>query len=132
MFENTKFIDLTHTLTDTIPVWPGSLRFKKTLVSDYDQVARVYNFNLCESNGTHMDAPAHFIAGATTIAELPLNKLIVPAFVIDICEQVNNNPDYALNASDIERFEKVHDRISENSVVLAYTGWSTRWPDETR
>ena len=34
--------------------------------------------------GTHVDAPAHFVEGATTIEDVPLETLVGPAVVLDL------------------------------------------------
>jgi arylformamidase len=38
---------------------------------------------MCAHNGTHVDAPFHFINGAKTIDQVPLEKFIGPCFVVD-------------------------------------------------
>lgn len=45
----------------------------------------VYNlsaFSMCAHNGTHVDAPAHFIADGSTVDQIPLERLVGPARVI--------------------------------------------------
>ena len=39
---------------------------------------------LPEHAGTHLDAPSHFVADGTTAEEIPAERLIVPAAVIDV------------------------------------------------
>ena len=38
-------------------------------------------FYMCVHNGTHIDAPAHFIQNGTTIDRLPLDKMVGSAYV---------------------------------------------------
>lgn len=76
-------IDLTHTLLPTVPHWSGSCGFQMQMTRDYaDSTAevkfRVQNIEMCAGVGTHMDAPAHCIAGGTDIAGITLQQLIVP------------------------------------------------------
>ena len=40
-------------------------------------------FSMCAHNGTHIDAPAHFIKDGKTVEQLELNKLFGLAFVAD-------------------------------------------------
>jgi arylformamidase len=39
-------------------------------------------FSMCAHNGTHVDAPAHFIAGGDTVDKLPLAKTVGMACVV--------------------------------------------------
>jgi arylformamidase len=46
--------------------------------------ANVSNLRLGSHTGTHMDAPRHFIAGASGIDTVPLDTLIGPALVAEV------------------------------------------------
>lgn len=39
------------------------------------------SFSMCAHNGTHVDAPAHFIRGGATVGELSLTHFVGPAYV---------------------------------------------------
>ncbi len=55
---------------------------KKTLQSM--QTGALYNltaFSMCAHNGTHVDAPAHFLADGKTIDQLPLDVFAGPCYV---------------------------------------------------
>ena len=74
-----KFIDLTHTFTSDMPVFPGD----KAAV--LEQVAHIkedgYNSFRIDTGmhvGTHMDAPGHFKKGGRMIDEIPLSELAGP------------------------------------------------------
>nr|WP_281257083.1 cyclase family protein [Calothrix elsteri] len=56
-------------------------------------------------------------------------KLILPAVVIDICKQINDNTnfDYKLNITDVITWEKQHGKIPSGCVVLLHTGWAKKW-----
>ena len=41
------------------------------------------SLHMCAHNGTHVDAPFHFIQDGATIEEIPLDKMIGPAFVAE-------------------------------------------------
>ncbi len=126
-----KVIDLSHTTDEHVPVWPGSKRFEKTLVHDYEtDGCRVFNYHQCEGVGTHMDAPAHFIKGGRMIDQLDANELVLPACVIDIRPAVQNNPDYALSLADVKKWQAAHGHIPTNAIILMLSGWSQYWPDE--
>jgi len=126
MLNNFKLVDLTHSLSPDIPTWEGSCGFCSEVKKDYDEMFRVENYTMVAGIGTHMDAPAHLIPKGLPIAEIPLEQLFVSAFVLDVSKQAH--PDYLVTAKDIIQFEKDHGRIAVNSLFIAYTGWSRRWP----
>jgi kynurenine formamidase len=132
-----KIVDLTHTVTPTIPTFPGTCGFTPTLVLDYDQCAtqakfRVYSFDISGGAGTHIDSPAHCFAGAPTVDQLSLQNLIVPCVVIDVSEHAHET--YKVSVSDIEQFENVHGAIAPGICVFIRTGWDRHWntPEQYR
>ena len=65
-------------------VYPGDPAPKRELISSMAEGA-LYNlttFSMCAHNGTHVDAPAHFIKDGKTVEQLPLSKLVGAAAVI--------------------------------------------------
>jgi len=42
-------------------------------------------FSMCAHNGTHVDAPYHFLKGGKTIDRLPLHKTVGHAYVTEHC-----------------------------------------------
>src|SRR5262249_57090660 len=79
--------------------------------------------------GTQLDPPAHWAPEYPAIDELPPTYAVRPLVVISIVEQVKADPNYALQVSDIEAWEKQHGRIPEGSVVFVRSDWSKAWPD---
>ena len=64
-------------------VYPGDPAPKKEVLSAIEQGA-LYNltaFSMCAHNGTHIDAPSHFLQGGKTVEALPLSKTVGRAFV---------------------------------------------------
>lgn len=132
VFENFKLIDLTHSLSPHVPTWNGSCGFCLEVKKDYDEVFRVQQMKLHAGVGTHMDAPAHRFQGRGSIADISLEELIVPACIIDVSDQADAN--YEISPQDVERYETKYGEIPQNSLVVAYTGWSAYWtnPDAYR
>ncbi|MBC6454016.1 MAG: cyclase family protein [Hormoscilla sp. SP5CHS1] len=122
-----SIVDLTHTMHDDMPFWPGGVPFTKTKLVDYDQGYLLHKFEMGENTGTHIDAPAHFIKGNRSIDRIPISELIVPAVTIDIQDKVVNNPDYQLSAADVIRWEAKHGQILAGSLVILNTGWHKRF-----
>ncbi len=47
--------------------------------------ANLTHLSLGAHTGTHVDAPAHFIDGAPTLEQVPLDRFVGPATVLDLC-----------------------------------------------
>ena len=126
-------IDLTHVLNDCSPNWEGTeespyqARELGNLQRDgyYSRI-----FSTQEHYGTHLDAPAHFAAGAWTVEQIPAEHLVRPLAVMDVSGNVKGNPDYAVTVEDIAAWEDAHGMIPAGAVVMAYTGWDERWDSQ--
>lgn len=134
MSREATVIDLTHPFDDRTIYWPTnqSFEWEKT---DWGMTERGYwyasaNFSASEHGGTHMDAPIHFGQSRQTLDEIPPDRLLGPAVVIDIRDSCQDNPDYTLTVEDIRRWEDVHGRITPEDLVLIWTGWAAFWPDK--
>jgi kynurenine formamidase len=79
------------------------------------------------SSNTNIDAPAHLLRGMWTVDQIPPERLIAPLSVLDVTAQVRRNPDYEVSVEDIAQWEQIHGEIPPGSVVVARTGWGTRW-----
>lgn len=130
LFKSCKFIDLTHLITPNIPSWNNTCGFSIETLLDYDQGYRTQKLCMNGGTGTHMDAPSHFIKGGMNIDDIPIEKLIVPAAVLNLSEKADAN--YLISTNDINEYEKTYGRIPENCLVIGYTGWSRFWPDSER
>ena len=66
-------------------VFPGDSQPKREILCKIDDgdICNLTGLSMCAHNGTHVDAPFHFINGAKTIDQVPLEKFIGPCFVVD-------------------------------------------------
>lgn len=55
--------------------------------------------------------------------------MILPLVVIDIHQQVAENPDYIVLVDDLLSWEDQYGRIPMGAFVALRTDWSKRWPD---
>lgn len=64
-------------------VFPGDSLPHKDQVSSIEDGAlcNLTNFSMCAHNGTHVDAPFHFIKDGKTIDKMDLNKFVGAAYV---------------------------------------------------
>jgi kynurenine formamidase len=76
-----------------------------------------------EHSGTHFDAPCHFIEGGMSVEQIPVEKLFLPAVVIDISARIGDDADGELELEDVMKFEADHGAIASGSAVLLRTGW---------
>ena len=80
-----------------------------------------------EQFGTRIDAPAHFARGLWTVDQIPTERLIAPLVVLDVAANAANRPDYQISVEDIAKWEQSHSQIPLCSVIMARTGWDSRW-----
>ena len=114
-------------------VWPGMPSPSFDVMFNHDEHGIfVRKLHITEHAGTHIDAPAHFIKGGTTVEALALNSLVCPAVVIDVSDKCKDNPDYAVAVADVERFESAYGQVPAGSAVLIHTGWDAFWDDPER
>ena len=127
-------VDLSHSYgTDTL-YWPTApSRFEKTVISFGEtEGGGFYSaFSICtpEHGGTHLDAPLHFARDGLPTNEVPLDKLIAPAVVIDVTGKSATDRSYLLGVDDVHLFEDQYGRIAPGTIILLRTGWSKYWPD---
>ncbi len=128
-------IDLTHTLDDRSPNWEGTEQspFQARELGNLERDGYYSRtFTTEEHYGTHLDAPAHFAAGAWTVEQIPIERLVRPLAVLNVRAQAMQNPDYAVSVQDVADWERQHGEIPEGAVVMAYTGWEEYWGSQTR
>ncbi|ALG90509.1 MULTISPECIES: cyclase family protein [Actibacterium] len=147
IFKGAKYVDLTHVITPTIPVWPGfgdstfSPAKAGADLGDYASEGDTYTYDKhgfvatsyllkTDQLGTQLDPPAHWAPEYPTIDELPATYTLRPLVVIPMQDQVAEDFGYALQVSDIEAFESEHGTIPEGSVVFVRSDWSKGWPDK--
>lgn len=80
-----------------------------------------------EHVGTHFDAPCHWITGVEhgDVASVPADRLVAPAVVVDVSEQVADDPDFVLEIHHVEAWQAEHGPLPAGWLLLR-TGWSAR------
>jgi kynurenine formamidase len=132
-----RMVDLTHSFDERTLYWPtATTGFElKTVHRGPTEGGYFYSaYSLCapEHGGTHLDAPVHFAESGSGADAVPLEKLIVPAVVVDVAARAAVDADYRLTADDVRAWEKAHGPIPKGAAVLLRTGWASRWPDRKR
>lgn len=126
-------VDLSHAYDENTLYWPTSTeRFELQELaygpSEDGWFYSSYGFSSPEHGGTHLDAPIHFAEGGQTVDEIPLDRLVAPAVVIDVREAAAENADYRLTLADLKAWENEHGLIPTAAAVLLLTGWDEFWP----
>ena len=132
-----RVVDLTHPFDERTPYWPTATSgFKLERVhygkTDAGYFYSAYSFCAPEHGGTHLDAPIHFGEGRWTADQIPVDRLVRPAAVIDVAAASAADADHRLTVEELKAWEARHGRIAEGTIVLLRTGWSARWPDKKR
>lgn len=115
-----KPIDLTLTISKSIPSFPGSPKPQFILWSDIKDDG--YNLELLflsSHTGTHIDAPYHFVKNGIKIHQIPLDRLIGKAILIKLKKLKNSQ----ITKQDIMIFEKNNGKIPNHSSVFFFTQW---------
>ena len=83
-----KLYDITVPFSTELPVYPGdpAVQIKQVASLAAGDICTVSHLSFGSHTGTHVDPPAHFVAGAATLDELSLDVLIGPARVVDVGE----------------------------------------------
>jgi len=137
------YIDLSHTMSPSIPFFPTTVRFNFTqrfvqTVSDEKPFFYSVNaFVTSEHMGTHIDAPYHFSQTGWKVDQIPLQNLIsINARIIDVSKQCQKNRNYLITVDDVKNNDLNIPQTDENTgekflfVLLFYTGWTKYWPDQ--
>jgi kynurenine formamidase len=132
-----RVVDLTHPFDERTPYWPTATRGFELAPVHYGRTEAgyfysAYSFCAPEHGGTHLDAPIHFGEGRWTADQIPVERLVRPAVVIDVAAASAADADHRLTADELQTWEARHGRIAEGTIVLLRTGWSARWPDKKR
>ena len=117
-----KVIDLTQTISKTMPVYPGTEQPRLTVANTYEKDGfRETLLSFYSHTGTHMDAPFHIYADRTPLDALPAEQFVGKALVID-CRDVGEGCIIGM-----EYVEKVQELADDADFLLFNTGWDVNW-----
>lgn len=144
-----KYVDLTHAFSPSIPVWPGfaNATFKPAVagkdipgyvetgdeftIPNHGFIASAYELPT-DQYGTQLDPPAHWNPLGATISDLPATYAVRPLVVIDIHEKVSTNSGYHLSVEDVKNWETKNGQIPAGSVVMVRSDWHKKWTETDR
>lgn len=125
--EKTEMVDLSHPVSEKTPHWAGFPPLERREIFNFKEHAFTASlYTMVSQYGTHIDAPGHFIEGGRLLDRLDPEDMLLPLVVINLSEEVKENPDYIVEEKDILEHEKRHGKIPEGAFVALRTDWSKR------
>ncbi len=120
-----KIIDLTHTITEDMTVYPGTETPKLFPAGSYEKDGfRETRLEICTHTGTHMDPPAHVFPNRTTLDQFPPEQFIGKALVID-CRDLKEG-----QAITMKYIQKYGEKAEQADFLLFNLGWDKYWGTE--
>ncbi len=117
-----KIIDLTMRLKTGFPVFPGypvPIVHRWTSIEEHGYYSNL--LMLVEHTATHVDAPAHFVENGATIDEVPLDRFMGEAILVDATSLEPRSPIPA------ELIEKAAENTGlSGKIVLFHTGYDKK------
>jgi kynurenine formamidase len=135
-----EVVDLTSPLHSQTPILQLPPEFGQTAPFELEEISRYddrgpawywNNFRTGEHTGTHPDAPNHWVTGSdqADVSQIPPQRLVGPAVVIDKVAEAIANPDFLLDVSDLEEWQQQNGPLPARGWLLFRTGWSSRGDD---
>ena len=131
-----RWIDLSHDFAADTIYWPTAPGFELR-VDAKGETGKGYwyesnTITTSEHGGTHLDAPVHFAKSGWTSDQIPIDRLVGPAIVVDVTKACDADRDHEVSVADLDAFEAAHGAIPEGAIVLLCTGFGRHWPDRVK
>jgi kynurenine formamidase len=121
-----KTIDLSHTIKDGMPVFPGTEAPQiEDMFTHETHGFWEHRLTLFSHIGTHIDAPAHMIKGAGTLDNMSIDSFIGPGICVDCTHKDVTDPHITID--DLIPYES---ELSESDFVILNTGWYRNWGNQ--
>lgn len=135
-----RVVDLTAPLSSDTPVLqlPPEMapipRFSLEELARYDERGETSYQNgihTGEHVGTHFDAPCHWVTGIAhgDVAQVPVERLVAPAMVIDHATECAADPDFLLEVEHMEAWQEEHGPFVAGWLLFR-SGWAARSKDQ--
>lgn len=115
-------IDLSHTITEDMPVYPGTDGPRLMPANNYEGGGfKETLIQMFSHTGTHIDPPAHLFPDGLTLDQFPVDQFIGKALVID-CRKAREG-----EAITMDYLAPYGAKIAEAEFLLFNLGWDKRW-----
>jgi kynurenine formamidase len=119
-----NIIDLSHTISPGMPVYPGDDPPVITNRAAIDEDGFVEkSITLGSHVGTHIDAPAHIIPHSLTLDRMPIDRFLGQCSIIDLTGMKNSG----IDTSFLKPYEQL---FKTSEFILLHTGWDRFWGQE--
>ena len=117
-----RVIDLTHTIWEGMPVYPGTETPRLIPANSYERDGfRETLLKMTTHTGTHMDAPAHLFPDRPTLDRLPAAQFIGRALAVD-CRHLHEG-----EAVTMDCLRPYGEKADRADFLLFNLGWDKRW-----
>lgn len=116
-----KIIDLTHTIHEDIPVYPGLPAPELVVAASHEEYGfeeRALNF--LSHTGTHLDTPRHILPEGKSLSELGADHFLGLCCVMDVRGKK------VIEKADLEQYT---DKLHQCDYAILRTGWEEKWGD---
>lgn len=122
-----EWVNLTHELTKDMAIYQAFNPLGERVLTTLEETGSDNReYTLGTSHGTHVDAPAHFMAGGRILSEIPVKERYLPLYVLHLEKEVEADNGYSVSVEDIKRFEETYGEIPEGAFVAFSSGWYHR------
>ena len=117
-----KYVDLTHFISQDMPVYPGTEQPKFTPANSYEKDGfKETLLTMFSHTGTHMDPPAHLFRDKKTLDDMNIDAFIGSALVID-CTDLKDG-----DKVSIDHIKKYGDKAEKAEFLLFNFGYDKFW-----
>lgn len=116
-----RIYDITQTIRNDMPVWPGDPEVRLNWLSQISQgePVNLTEIHMCAHAGTHIDMPSHFLDQGPNLDNLVLNNLIGRARVISVPSEVKVINGAFLGTVPLGGVERVLFKTANSEFVMA-------------
>ena len=132
-FPDGRLVDLTHAFDADTIYWPSEQGFELERgvegVTPQGWWYAAHRFRTAEHGGTHIDAPIHFAQAGASVDQVPLERLMAAAVLVDARDACARDRDHQIGPEELLAWERGHGPIPSGAIVLLQTGFGRLWPD---
>ncbi len=117
-------IDMTHEVHEGFPTYFGAPGIGLTHKFNFAENGfNLFELTLNEHTGAHIDAPLHFSADGQSVAEIPVENLVVPLACVDIRARAAEDADTLVTPDDLKAWQSANGDFPEKCCVAMNSGW---------
>ncbi len=118
-----RLVDLSHVVRADVPHPPGEPATRLY----HDQAGGLTHITLGMQTGSLAQVVAAPDSNPVHLEALSPRDLVLPAVVIDVRDQAQDQQGFELTPAAILAWERHHGRVPAGALVLLVTGWDVRW-----